>query len=250
MACCPPGQSHPAAGRYTTNAFCLSTAKLSTAHFGVKKTADCADNPGDMRFWGRCAEAQQTHSSTGDSVMNRPARLVIFAAAAIFGALSLGTWAAASRADDDEATAAPPPLPELTFFDGSGWVPLNRHAGWVSGAGATVAGTATATLKSKLDGPKTYVVIAGTTSETILADPKPRFRIASDRTGAFRLQLAQFEVTDENRATTIERTSRGTFFTKGVDLEVMKISEGLWEVRPTKSLQPGEYGLATSDTDP
>jgi len=181
--------------------------------------------------------------------MNRPACLVIAAAIGL-GAFSPVVLPAVSRADDDAAATEPPPLPELTFFDGSEWVPLNRNAGWVSGAGATVAGTATATLKSKLDGPKTYVVIAGITSETVLADAKPRFRIASDRTGAFRIQLAQFEVTEENRATTIERTSRGTFFTKGVDLEVMKISEGLWEIRPTKSLQPGEYGLATSDTDP
>jgi len=179
--------------------------------------------------------------------MNRRLLILAILAAALAGAVPPAIRVATPQAEEDPADGD---ATELTFFDGSGWVPLNRHAGWVSGAGATVAGTATATLKSKLDGPKTYVVIAGTTSETILADPKPRFRIASDRTGAFRLQLAQFEVTDENRATTIERTSRGTFFTKGVDLEVMKISEGLWEVRPTKSLQPGEYGLATSDTDP
>jgi hypothetical protein len=80
--------------------------------------------------------------------------------------------------------------------------------------------------------------------------PSRGFRIASDRTGAFKLQLAEFEVKDENRATTIERTSKGAFFTKGIDLEVTKIQEGLWEIRPTKSLEPGEYALATSDKDP
>jgi hypothetical protein len=157
-------------------------------------------------------------------------------------------WAAPARADDDASEA--PPVPELKFFDGGDWVSLNRHGCWVEGAGATVEGTATATLKSKLDGPKTYVVIAGTTSEVVLSNPKPRFRIASDRTGALRLQLAQFEVKDEKRSTTIERTSRGTFFTKGIDLEVTKVKEGLWELRPTKSLQPGEYALTTSDKDP
>jgi hypothetical protein len=120
----------------------------------------------------------------------------------------------------------------------------------VDGAGATPAGTATATLKSKLDGPKTYVVIAGTASAVVLANPKPRFRIASDRTAALRFQLAQFEVKDENRNTTIERTSRGTLFTKGIDLEVTKIQDGLWEIRPRKSLEPGEYALATSDKEP
>jgi hypothetical protein len=181
--------------------------------------------------------------------MNRPTRLAAFAALLV-GTAALGMWSAACRADDEAKAAAPPPVPEVTFFDGSDWVPLTRHGGWVSGAGATVSGTATATLKSKLDGPKTYVVIAGPTSEHIFSDPKPRFRAATDRNGALRFQLAQFEVTDENRATTIERTTRGTFFTKGIELEVIRVSEGLWEIRPTKSLHPGEYGVATSDTDP
>jgi cell division septation protein DedD len=179
--------------------------------------------------------------------MTRAVRSAILAALLV-GALPLAFWCAAARADED-ATATPP-VPELKFFDGAGWVPLALHPCWVDGAGATPEGTATATLKSKLNGPKTYVVVSGTTSEVVLSNPKPRFRIASDRTGAFRLQLAEFEVRDENRATTIERTSGGTFFTKGVDLEVTKIQEGLWEIRPTKSLEPGEYALATSDKDP
>ncbi|HYQ88990.1 MAG TPA: hypothetical protein VEU09_05115 [Candidatus Binatia bacterium] len=180
--------------------------------------------------------------------MNRPARFAVLVALLV-GVLPLGLWTAASRADED-ATAAAAPVPELKFFDGADWVPLSPHPCWVDGAGATPEGTATATLKSKLNGPKTYVVVAGTTSEVVLSNAKPRFRIASDRTGAFRLQLAEFEVKDENRATTVERTSTGTFFTKGIDLEVTKIQEGLWEIRPTKSLEPGEYALATSDKDP
>jgi hypothetical protein len=168
------------------------------------------------------------------------------------GALPLAMWAAPAPADDatGEDSAGAPPVPELKFFDGADWVPLTPHACWVEGAGATIAGTATATFKAKLDGPKTYVVIAGTTSEVVLANPKPRFRVASDRTGALRFQLASFEVKGENRSTTIERTSRGVLFTKGIDLEVTRVQEGLWEIRPTKSLEPGEYGLAISDQDP
>jgi hypothetical protein len=179
--------------------------------------------------------------------MSRSVRL------AVLGALLLGGLApwvrdAGAQAGDDAAVA--PPLPVLTFFDGADWVQLDRHACWVEGAGATVAGTATATFKAKLDGPKTYVVIAGTTSQVTLANPKPRFRVAADRAGALRIQLAQFEVKDENRRTTIEHGKSGTLFTKGVDLEVTKIAEGLYELKPTKSLEPGEYALGTSDTDP
>ncbi len=150
----------------------------------------------------------------------------------------------------DDALPAPPPPPEITFFNGEAWVPLSPHGIYVTGAGATVAGTATATLKSKLDGPKTYVVLAGTTSEVVLANPKPRFRIAGDHGTAVRIQLAQFEANDSVRSTTIERVRNGVFFSKSVDLEVIEIAQGLWELRPTKSLQPGEYGLATTDTDP
>jgi len=180
--------------------------------------------------------------------MNRALRSAIFAALLV-GALPLTLWASAAWAEE-AATGASAPIPEVKFFDGADWVPLSLHPCWVDGAGATQEGTATATLKSKLNGPKTYVVVSGTTSEVVLSNPKPRFRVASDRIGAFRLQLAEFEVKDENRATTIERTSSGTFFTKGVDLEITKIQDGLWEIRPTKSLEPGEYALATSDKDP
>jgi hypothetical protein len=64
------------------------------------------------------------------------------------------------------------------------------------------------------------------------------------------VQLAHFETQNEVRRTTIERLRSGYFFTKGIDLEVMEVAEGLWELKPTKSLQPGEYALATSDIEP
>src|SRR5467141_3214893 len=48
----PPVAEPPPAGSYTTDAFCLSTAELSTVHFAVKAEAESADNPGDMRCRG------------------------------------------------------------------------------------------------------------------------------------------------------------------------------------------------------
>jgi len=150
----------------------------------------------------------------------------------------------------DEAQDDPTGLPAITIYNDGGWAPLGRHAITLSGPGATTSGTATATFKSKLDGPKTYVIIAGTTSELTMNDPKPRFRILSDRNGAMAIQLAEFEADETQRSTTIERVRKGVLFTKAVDLEVMKVGEGVWELRPTKSLQPGEYALTTTDTDP
>lgn len=158
--------------------------------------------------------------------------------------------AAPLSAEQAETPSPASTLPQITRFNGTDWAPLERHPIWVRGAGATVAGTATATLKSKLDGPKTYVVLAGTTSDLLLKDPKPRFRVESDKAGAASIQLAQFEADDTERSTTIERVRKGAFFTKGIDLEVTKVAEGVWEIRPTKSLQPGEYALATTDSDP
>ena len=168
---------------------------------------------------------------------------VIVLAASLAAAMPLS----AEQAETPSPTSE---LPRITHFNGTDWAPLERHPIWVTGAGATTAGTATATLKSKLDGPKTYVVLAGATSDLELKDPRPRFRVESDRPGAASIQLAQFEADDSVRSTTIERVARGVFFTKGVDLEVMKISEGVWELRPTKSLEPGEYALTTTDSDP
>jgi hypothetical protein len=179
--------------------------------------------------------------------MNRPIRSALITAALAVAILS-ATRLATSRAAVEEPAAAESPT--ITFFDGSGWAALESHGITLEGPGATPAGAATATFKSKLDGPKTYAVLGGATSQVLLSVPRPRFRVAADRTGAFRVQLAQFEAKDEVRRTTIEKLRSGAFFTKGVDLEVMKVAEGLWELRPTKSLQPGEYALATSDTEP
>lgn len=182
--------------------------------------------------------------------MKQTAWFLIFSIIGLALCLAGFGTATSHAADGENATTETPVLPSLTFYDGSEWQPLNRHSITVTGAGATPSGTATATLKSKLDGPKTYVVIGGITSEVPLKDPKPRFRVATDRAGAFAIQLAQFEADDTVRSTTIERVRRGALFTKGVDLELTEISDGLWELRPTKSLQPGEYALATSDSDP
>jgi hypothetical protein len=163
----------------------------------------------------------------------------------IVGWAALGTAFVVS-ADTPDATE----LPLITLYNGTGWAPLERHTIWVTGAGATEKGTATATLKSKLDGPKTYVVMNGSTSETVVKDPKPHFRIQSDRATAVTVQLAEFEANESVRSTTIERVRHGVFFTKGIDLEVVQVSDGLWELRPTKSLEPGEYALTTTDSDP
>ena len=168
-------------------------------------------------------------------------------AAALAGVVPPATGVATPQ-DGEEGAAETNPT-ALTFFDGSEWVPLGMHGVSLEGAGATPAGTATATLKANLGGPKTYVVLAGPTSEVLLSVARPRFRIASDKTGALRVQLAQFQVKDESRRTTIERGKGVTVYTKGIDLDVTRVAEGLWELKPTKSLRPGEYALAVKGTE-
>jgi len=178
--------------------------------------------------------------------MNRRLYFTILAVI-LAGVVPPATRPATSRAADEGAAATADP--DLTFFDGSDWAPLGTHGVSLEGPGSTPAGTATASFKANLGGPKTYAVLAGPTSEVVLSIARPRFRIASDRTGALRVQLAQLETKDENRRTPIERGKGGTVYTKGIDLEVTRVAEGLWELKPTKSLRPGEYALAVKDAE-
>jgi hypothetical protein len=177
--------------------------------------------------------------------MNRRLILAILAAA-LAGAVPPAIRAAAPQAEEGPAEENPA---ELTVYDGSDWLPLGMHGVSLDGAGATPAGTATMNLKANLGGPKTYAVLAGPTSEVVLSVPRPRFRIAADKSGALQVQLAQFEVKDENRRTTIERGKGATVYMKRISLDVTRVAEGLWELKPTKSLQPGEYALAVKGTE-
>ena len=74
--------------------------------------------------------------------------------------------------------------------------------------------------------------------------------LSADAASARRLQLAQFEVKDETRRTTIEVWKNVAIFKRGSELEMTKVSDGVYEVRPKKSLQPGEYALVISETGP
>ncbi len=136
---------------------------------------------------------------------------------------------------------------DVVFFDGAAWQDVKLTTGSVEGpAGGT---SPTARLKSGLGGPKTYFLLGGDASAVRVPVPRPRFRFAGDEGTARRLQLAQFEVKDGVRRTTVEIGKVATF-KKGSELEVTKVSDGLWEVKPKKSLQPGEYALILSESDP
>jgi hypothetical protein len=166
-------------------------------------------------------------------------RLVIIAA--ILGATTLSSGPVSAEDVELPATPAavnaPPAAPsEITFFDGSSWAPLVRHDIYVK--------------KAKVGGSETYVVVGGMSSEVLVVASRPRFRVASDRAGAFRVRLAQFEREGQNRRTPIEQVRNGTYFTRGIDLEFMEVSDGLWELMPMESLQPGQYALVVSDTEP
>ncbi len=178
--------------------------------------------------------------------MNRRLLILAILAAGLAGAVPPAIRVPTPQAEEDPADGD---ATELTFFDGSDWLPLGMHGVSLEGAGATPGGTATMNLKANLGGPKTYAVLAGTTSDVVLSAPRPRFRIASNKAGALRVQLAQFEVKGESRRTTIERGKGATIYTKGISLDATRVADGLWELKPNKSLQPGEYGLAVEGTE-
>ncbi len=156
-----------------------------------------------------------------------------FAVLATLLAAMAASGAAVVTAEERAAPAAPA---EISFFDGSRWTALGHHDAYLK--------------KAKADGPDTYVVLGGATSEIALSTRWPRFRIESDRAGAFRIHLARFEAEDQKRRTTIERVRGGLFFKMGIELELMEVAEGIWELIPTRSLHPGEYAFVVSDSLP
>lgn len=137
---------------------------------------------------------------------------------------------------------------DVVFFDGSAWHGVELTTGSVEGPAG--GASPTARLKAGLGGPKTYFLLGGDASTLRVPVARPRFRFAGDEGTARRLQLAQFEVKEGLRRTTIEIGKGVATFKKGSELEVTKVSDGLWEAKPKKSLQPGEYALVLSETGP
>ncbi len=160
-------------------------------------------------------------------------------------ALALGYSQARADSNADEET---PVLHDVVFYDGTSWAAVKLMTGSVEGPGGGT--TATARLKADLGGPKTFFILAGAASERRISVARPRFRFAADEGTARRVQLAQFEVKDETRRTTVQIGKGPTLFKRGSELEVTEVSDGLWEARPKKSLQPGEYALVLSEAGP
>lgn len=171
----------------------------------------------------------------------------LFLAMALSLALAPMFTCAPARADSNAAPETPI-LHDVVFYDGSSWLAVGLATGTVEGPGG--GASPTARLKADLGGPKTYFILAGAASEFNISIARPRFRFAADEGTARRVQLAQFEVKEEARRTTVQIGKGPTAFKRGSELEVTKVSDGLWEARPKKSLQPGEYALALSEAGP
>ena len=163
--------------------------------------------------------------------------------AAIAMLMTAAFMAGGTRAIEGAETAS---LQDVTYFNGSSWLSMKTMNGTFEGPAG--GDSPTARMKSQLGGPKTYFILAGAASEIVIGAPRPRFRFAADGATAARVQLAQFEAQDDSRRTTIE-VGKVTTFKKGSDLDVTRVSEGVYEVRPKKSLQPGQYALVTTEQD-
>lgn len=167
--------------------------------------------------------------------------------ARLFLLLTVALVANPARAQTSEAEEAPV-LHDVMVYEGTSWLAMKLTTGSVEGPGGGT--TATARLKADLGGPKTYFILGGPAAERKISVARPRFRLAADEGTARRVQLAQFEVRDETRRTTVQIGKGPTVFKRGSELEATKVSDGLWEVRPKKSLQPGEYALVLSESGP
>lgn len=176
----------------------------------------------------------------------RSSRLAIPLGLLLLAAATSPLRAAVAPSSPEEAA---PSLSGVQFHDGTAWAPMGLHAGAVEGAEG--ASAATALLKSQLGGPKTYFVIPGAASETAISIARPRFRVESDAATVRRIQLAILEVKDESRRTPVGAVKGGAArFLRQVELESREMSRGVWELRPKKSLQPGEYALTLGTDGP
>jgi len=170
-------------------------------------------------------------------------------AVAVAIALPAGwSWMPRAVAAGDEERAAGPTLEDVAWYDGSSWHAVDLVTGAVDGPGSD--GSPKARFQSRLGGPKSFFVVPGPASDVEIREARPRFRVKADGAVAHRIQLAAFEVVDETRITPIETAKGLAVFKKGAALEVREVKDGRWELRPKKSLQPGEYLLAITPDDP
>ena len=89
-------------------------------------------------------------------------------------------------------------------------------------------------------------MMPGSASDVVLDDPQPHFRFTGIKGDAMTLQVALFAVDGEKRVTPIDPGKQVHFFKKGIDLKVEKVGDQVWELTPTRPLDPGQYGIANS----
>ena len=141
-----------------------------------------------------------------------------------------------------------PTLQQVAYDDGSSWKVMELMTGSVEGPGGGI--TPVARFKADLGGPKTFFVLANPVSELAISIARPKFRFTAEEGMARRVRLAQFEVTQHGRRTPVQVGNGPTVFHRVTEVEVNKISDGVWEVRPKKTLQPGEYALVLDELAP
>lgn len=141
-----------------------------------------------------------------------------------------------------------PTLQQVAYDDGSSWKAMELMTGSVEGPGGGI--TPVARFKADLGGPKTYFTLANPVSELAISIARPKFRFTAEEGMARRVRLAQFETMERARRTPVQVGNGPTVFHRITEVEVNKVSDGVWEVRPKKSLQPGEYALVLDELAP
>ena len=138
-------------------------------------------------------------------------------------------------------------LAKLEYRKGDTWVTMATTPAQVSsGMGATTV----VKMMVGLGGPKETLMMPGSASDVVLEDPQPRFRFTGEKGDAMTLQIGVFAVNGEQRVTTVDPAKQVHFFKKAVDLKVEKVGDQLWELTPSHSLDPGQYGIANSIMGP
>ena len=155
-------------------------------------------------------------------------------------------WSSAGAQVDSTSTATAPAMkPGFMYYVSADKLVAIEETPIEIGAGTSASGLGAAAFGFG-SGVKSFMILLGKTSELKIPENQPRFRIAIDRPSSQRIRLAHFEVKKDKRQARTESAHLLEFFKPAVQIEVTKVADGVYEFKPAKPLQPGEYGFAAS----
>jgi hypothetical protein len=151
---------------------------------------------------------------------------------------------AAPTASDTTSHPASAVLPNVFYYLYGDSIVAAVRLSLTESRGSVGAGDLAANLLWS-GGGKSWMTVAGQTSELQIAELQPRFGIVTDRVTALALRLGAFQVRKDTRWVQTELGRPREIFRKPVALEVREVKPNIWYLTPKEPLKPGEYCFAS-----